>query len=55
MFIHFAPSTWQEREYDDRSTPLATIDPDIDTGLDARLTAPSYGSVDTLTWHAMLS
>ena len=31
MFIHFAPNTWQEREYDDRSTPLATIDPDIDT------------------------
>ena len=31
MFIHFAPNTWQEREYDDRSTPLAAIDPDIDT------------------------
>ena len=31
MFIHFAPNTWQEREYDDRSTPLSAIDPDIDT------------------------
>ena len=31
MFVHFAPNTWQEREYDDRSTPLSTIDPDIDT------------------------
>jgi alpha-L-fucosidase len=31
MFVHFAPNTWQEREYDDRSTPLAAIDPDIDT------------------------
>lgn len=31
MFIHFAPNTWQEQEYDDRSTPLSAIDPDIDT------------------------
>jgi alpha-L-fucosidase len=31
MFVHFAPNTWQEQEYDDRSTPLAAIDPDIDT------------------------
>jgi len=31
MFVHFAPNTWQDREYDDRSTPLASIDPDIDT------------------------
>jgi alpha-L-fucosidase len=31
MFIHFAPNTWQEREYDDRSTPLSAINPDIDT------------------------
>jgi alpha-L-fucosidase len=27
MFVHFAPNTWQDREYDDLSTPLATIDP----------------------------
>ena len=27
MFIHFAPNTWQDREYDDRSTPLDQIDP----------------------------
>jgi len=31
MFVHFAPNTWQEREYDDRSTPLSAINPDIDT------------------------
>jgi alpha-L-fucosidase len=31
MFVHFAPNTWQDREYDDRSTPLAAINPDIDT------------------------
>lgn len=27
MFIHFAPNTWQNREYDDLSTPLSSIDP----------------------------
>ena len=31
MFIHFAPNTWQNREYDDLSTPLSAIHPDIDT------------------------
>ncbi len=31
MFVHFAPNTWQDREYDDRSTPLTAITPDIDT------------------------
>ncbi len=31
LFIHFAPNTWQDREYDDRSTPLSAITPDIDT------------------------
>jgi alpha-L-fucosidase len=31
MFIHFAPNTWQDREYDDRSTPLSAINPQIDT------------------------
>jgi alpha-L-fucosidase len=31
MFLHFAPNTWQAKEYDDRSTPLSTINPDIDT------------------------
>jgi alpha-L-fucosidase len=31
MFVHFAPNTWQDREYDDRSTPLSAIAPDIDT------------------------
>jgi alpha-L-fucosidase len=32
MFVHFAPNTFQDREYDDLSTPLSEIDPDIDTG-----------------------
>jgi alpha-L-fucosidase len=27
MFIHFAPNTWQDREYDDLSTPPSAIDP----------------------------
>ncbi len=32
MFIHFAPNTWQDREYDDLSTPLAAINPEkLDT------------------------
>ena len=31
MFVHFAPNTWQNREYDDLSTPLSAINPDIDT------------------------
>jgi alpha-L-fucosidase len=31
MFIHFGPNTWQEQEYDDRTTPLDAVDPDIDT------------------------
>jgi alpha-L-fucosidase len=31
MFVHFAPNTWQDREYDDRATPLTAINPDIDT------------------------
>jgi len=31
MFVHFGPNTWQEREYDNRTTPLDQMDPDIDT------------------------
>jgi len=27
MFVHFAPNTWQDREYDDLSTPLQDINP----------------------------
>jgi alpha-L-fucosidase len=27
MFVHFGPATWQNREYDDLSTPLDRIDP----------------------------
>ena len=31
MFLHFAPNTFQNKEKDDLSTPLSSIDPDIDT------------------------
>ena len=32
VFIHFAPNTWQDQEYDDRSTPLDQINPtELDT------------------------
>jgi len=32
MFIHFAPNTWQDQEYDDRTTPLEKINPkDLNT------------------------
>ncbi|HEV2277593.1 MAG TPA: alpha-L-fucosidase [Acidobacteriaceae bacterium] len=31
MFVHFAPNTWQDREYDNLSTPLTEINP---AGLD---------------------
>ena len=27
MFVHFAPNTWQDKEYDDLSTPLSAINP----------------------------
>ncbi|HVO34456.1 MAG TPA: alpha-L-fucosidase [Gemmatimonadales bacterium] len=37
LFLHFAPNTWQDREYDDRSTPLAAISPDVDTDQWARV------------------
>lgn len=31
MFVHIAPNTWQDREYDDLSTPPSAIDADFDT------------------------
>jgi len=40
MFIHFAPNTWQDKEYDDLSTPLSAIDPsklDTDQWVDAAI------------------
>ncbi|MFN0205810.1 MAG: alpha-L-fucosidase [Planctomycetota bacterium] len=29
MFIHFGPNTWQDKEYDDLSTPLDQIKPEL--------------------------
>jgi alpha-L-fucosidase len=31
MFVHFAPNTWQNRESDNHSTPLSSINPGINT------------------------
>ncbi len=31
MFVHFAPNTWQNKEYDDLSTPLSAINPNVNT------------------------
>lgn len=31
MMVHIAPNTWQNLEYDDLSTPLSAINPEIDT------------------------
>jgi len=31
MFVHFAPNTWQDKQNDDLSTPLESINPDINT------------------------
>ncbi|MGH9398182.1 MAG: alpha-L-fucosidase [Terriglobia bacterium] len=31
MFVHFAPNTWQNSEYDNLSTPLSAINPEINT------------------------
>ncbi len=44
MFIHFAPNTWQNREYDDHSTPLNEINPaQLDTDQWCRV-AQSFGA-----------
>lgn len=44
MFVHFAPNTWQDQEYDNRSTPLSSINPvKLDTDQWAR-TAKSMGA-----------
>ncbi len=33
MFVHFGPATWQDAEYDNRSTPVEKIDPSkLDAG-----------------------
>lgn len=29
MFVHFAPNTWQDKEYDDRSLPPSAIMPEV--------------------------
>ena len=40
MFVHFAPNTWQAREYDDLSTPLSAINPaQLDTDQPASASA----------------
>src|SRR2546425_10788026 len=31
MFVHFAPNTWQEKEYDDLSLAPAVVMPQVDT------------------------
>src|SRR5262249_41436294 len=31
MFVHFAPNTWQDKEYDARTTLFTEINPAIDT------------------------
>ncbi len=44
MFVHFAPNTWQGTELDNRSTPLARINPsklDVNQWIDA---AESFGA-----------
>lgn len=44
MFVHFAPNTWQDSEYDKLSTPPSRIDPSrLDTGQWAE-TAVSMGA-----------
>ena len=44
MFVHFAPNTWQDREYDDLSTPLSKINPEkLDTDQWAK-TAKAMGA-----------
>jgi alpha-L-fucosidase len=44
MFLHFAPNTWQDQEYDNLSTPLSQINPEkLDTDQWAR-TAKSMGA-----------
>ena len=44
MFLHLAPNTWQDREYDDLSTPLSAINPTrLDTDQWARV-AKSMGA-----------
>jgi alpha-L-fucosidase len=44
MFVHFGPATWQDREYDDLSTPLNHINPSkLNTDQWARV-AKSYGA-----------
>ena len=44
MFLHFAPNTWQDQEYDNLSTPLGAINPTkLDTDQWVR-TAKSMGA-----------
>ncbi|TSD63840.1 alpha-L-fucosidase [Inquilinus sp. KBS0705] len=44
MFVHFGPATWQDKEYDDLSTPLKRINPvKLNTDQWAQV-AKSYGA-----------
>jgi alpha-L-fucosidase len=44
MFVHFAPNTWEGKEYDDLKTPLSAIDPhQLDTDEWAAV-AESFGA-----------
>ena len=48
MFVHFAPNTWFNQEYDDRSLPLSEIDPsEADTDQWCRA-ALSWGAKEIL-------
>ena len=48
MFVHFAPNTWQNQEYDDLSTPLSDINPqNLDTDQWCRV-ALSWGAKEIL-------
>lgn len=48
MFVHFAPNTWQNQEYDDLSTPLSAINPQsVDTDQWCRA-ALSWGAKEIL-------
>lgn len=44
MFVHFGPATWQDKEYDDLSTPLERINPTKLNTDQWAMVAKSYGA-----------